>query len=156
MGNIKLKNALCIECNDGKLKPCIGKRDKALCVNHYQNKARAASGQINNVSDNKKQQDKIYNKVRLIFLADNTRCAARFTVCSHKSTEIHHSKGRNEYYLDVETWIPICSQCHVWAEIHQEEAKQINISQDRLTKNRVTGPIAIKYEKSLIKLKQLA
>lgn len=155
MGNIKLKDGLCIDCDDGKLKPCIGKRDKALCVNHYQNKARAAAPDIPKVAENRKILDKIYFAVRAVFLKDNTQCAMNLPGCKIRATEVHHTKGRDSYYLVVETWLPGCCYCHRQAEDSPNEAKELKISQDRLTKNMMKMPVTLNLKNSLDKLLKL-
>lgn len=130
---IKIKDGLCVECKDGKPKPCIGKREKALCQNHYNNKLRAASGPINKVSDSKKEDDKIYAKLRVVFLADNYFCVACTDGIKRRAVHVHHTKGRGIYYLDPRTWFPICELCHTKAELNPNDAKAAGVSQDRLT-----------------------
>lgn len=150
--NIHLKNGLCGECNDGKQKPVIGKRDKALCVNHYQNRLRANSNPIEKKSDKRIDEDKIYYAVRAVFLNDNKLCVANLVGCQRRATEVHHTKGHGIYYLDVETWIPLCENCHRWLESHPNAAKALIMSQDRLTKNKAVLPFNLIYENSIRKL----
>ena len=52
---------------------------------------------------------KIYSALRRKFLNELPFCE----VCAkEKSTDVHHRKGRGKYYLDVESWLSVCRNCH--------------------------------------------
>lgn len=134
MGSIPLKKGYCVACNDGILKPCIGKREKAKCVNHYNSQKRAESAPIAKKSDKQLELDKEYFRLREIFLKSiGYRCQIRRPGCKHHADQIHHSRGRGIYYLVVKYFTGTCLPCHQWAEANPEEAKAINVSGDRLT-----------------------
>lgn len=152
---IRLKDGLCVQCNDDKLRPVIGKKEKALCVNHYNSRWRANAKPIEDKSDSRILEDKIYTPVRLIFLKDNPFCAAKLEYCSGRPDTVHHTKGHNQYYLDVETWLPVCLSCHRWLELNPVKAKELGLSQDRLTTTKIVLPFNIKCENSLHKLRKL-
>jgi len=44
--------------------------------------------------------------------------------CVNAATEIHHRKGRNEYYLAVVTWMSVCHQCHELIETRRDWARK--------------------------------
>lgn len=79
-----------------------------------------------------------YSALRKDFLEQFPFCMAKIWVslqsvgCTHLATDIHHRKGRGKYLLDVETWLPVCRNCHRWIEEHPKEAKQAGFSKSRL------------------------
>ncbi len=78
-------------------------------------------------------QDKEYTQLRKAFLLKHPLCQIHIPgICDKFSSEIHHKKGRGEYYLDISTWIACCRNCHSWAETHPEEAKELGFSESRL------------------------
>ena len=48
---------------------------------------------------------------------------------------MHHKRGRNKYYLDVNTFLAVCDECHKYIENHPEEAYQKGFSESRLKKD---------------------
>lgn len=88
-------------------------------------------------SDKKKPLDQLYSKLRKEFLDQphNATCRAKLPGCLNtmgQNLTVHHTKGRGRYYLDIETWIPLCMSCHQWVEEHPAQAKELNLSQTRL------------------------
>lgn len=64
---------------------------------------------IRRVSTKRAAQMREYSKKRTAFLAEHSTCA----VCKQASaTEVHHREGRGKNYLRVETFMPVCRQCH--------------------------------------------
>lgn len=61
-------------------------------------------------------------------------CSAHLPgICTQYAFEVHHTKGRiGTDYLDVSTWIGLCSSCHKYIENHPEEAKSMGFSKNRL------------------------
>lgn len=35
-----------------------------------------------------------------------------------KTSDVHHTKGRGRFYMDVDTWLSVCRSCH--DKIHKE------------------------------------
>jgi len=35
-----------------------------------------------------------------------------------KTSDVHHTKGRGRFYMDVDTWLSVCRPCH--DKIHKE------------------------------------
>jgi hypothetical protein len=71
------------------------------------------------VSKKRTTDSKIYSKMRLNFLATYPLCEVCPTVKMDQrktSTDVHHKKGRGKYYLDEDSWLAVCRQCH--DEIH--------------------------------------
>lgn len=88
--------------------------------------------QINKVSNKKQKLDKEYSLLRKKYLSDNPFCEANLPGCQKYSTDIHHKKGRGEFYLDITTFLSVCRKCHVFIETHPIEAKELNLSINRL------------------------
>jgi len=89
-------------------------------------------------SDKKDVLDVLYSKMRKEFLSEpsNSTCRAKLPGCMGQFKEnltVHHTKGRGLYYLDKKTWIPLCLSCHEWVETHPKEAREMNLSQSKLT-----------------------
>lgn len=93
---------------------------------------------INPKSDKKAVEDKIYSKLRKLFLERYPYCQARLDGCTAVSTDVHHKKGRGEEYLNQDTWLSTCRTCHDWIEKHPIEAKELGFSINRLVKNENT------------------
>jgi hypothetical protein len=92
------------------------------------------SSPIKKVSDKKKQEDVEYSKKRKLFLETHPSCQAKLPgICTINSTDVHHTKGRNINYLNVETWIALCRECHMWVENNPTDAKELGLSKNRLT-----------------------
>lgn len=89
------------------------------------------TNKIKPVSTKKAKLDTEYSKLRDKFLEDNPVCQGNFEGCTIRSTDVHHSMGRLKYYLDVETYVALCRNCHTHVETHPEEAKQMNLSKSR-------------------------
>lgn len=88
--------------------------------------------QIRKVSIKLSKEQAVYRGKRIIFLAENTNCFAKFNGCFGEATDVHHSRGRGRYLNDTTTWLPLCRSCHNYIETHPKEAKQKGYSKDRL------------------------
>lgn len=121
MGSIKIPDGYCVKCNDGVLKPCIGKREKALCASlHYWPKhRRSEQGDID---------DREYNKQAPIFLAQNSLCKMNFPGCTIRATQVHHMKGRGPYLLVQKWWLPCCTPCHDYEIRNSAEAVEKGVT----------------------------
>jgi hypothetical protein len=73
-----------------------------------------------------------YGKERKEFLKENPVC--EYPECNKESTDVHHSRGRGAYFLDVKTWKALCREHHQRIEIRVNEAKQLGLSESRLMK----------------------
>lgn len=89
---------------------------------------------IARVSEKRSKEERIYAGRRIIFLTKNPTCKANIPgICTKKSCEVHHKKGRiGKLYLDKRFWLPTCSECHKWIELHPIEAKLLGLSLSRL------------------------
>lgn len=88
----------------------------------------------NQVSEKRILQNEQYKERSKIFLKERPNCECGRDGCNRKSVEVHHTKGRvGKNFLDESTWKALARVCHVWAEKNPVEAKQIGLSQNRLT-----------------------
>lgn len=83
---------------------------------------------IPKISKKQAKQNNKYAKKRLRFLQDNPACA----VCGGIAGEIHHRKGRNEFFLDETTFLPVCRPCHRWIEENPLQSVEMGYSESRL------------------------
>lgn len=91
---------------------------------------------IKKISDKRKEEQKIYSANRKIFLQNNSICQAgiRF-ICTYKSVDIHHKKGRlGNLFLDEQFWLPLCRECHLYIENNPLIARELGFSISRLNK----------------------
>jgi hypothetical protein len=61
-------------------------------------------------SPKRQKQDREYSALRKEFLSINKKCQVKD--CIRRANEVHHKKGRGVYYLDVSTWMGVCSDHH--------------------------------------------
>lgn len=135
---IKKKKKLCNNCNTEKF---IWKNDKGnrYCKDCWYKSKKPKAKQLNKKPINKKSKkmitlDGAYSLLRKKFMEDNPMCQAALPGCTQQSTDVHHKRGRGEWYLIVKTWLSVCRQCHIYIEEHPIEAKQLGFSEER-TKN---------------------
>ena len=76
--------------------------------------------------------DAKYSKLRREFLTNYPMCQAALPRCTHKSSEVHHKKGRGIYHNDVTTWLSVCRNCHNWIELNPIDAQELGFSISRI------------------------
>jgi hypothetical protein len=76
--------------------------------------------------------DLAYSKLRRKFMEENPMCEAALHCCNGGATDVHHKKGRGQYYLAVSTWLSVCRPCHNYIEEHPEEAIELGFSEKRI------------------------
>lgn len=69
-----------------------------------------------------------YSLLRRSFMAENRMCKATREGCTIHATEVHHKQGRGKNLLLVETWLPVCHNCHEWITINSAEAMSLGLS----------------------------
>jgi hypothetical protein len=137
---MKAKKKLCCSCEEEKI---IWKREgvEGYCKSCWYQKKPAVkpvySKLIPAVSKKREALDKAYSILRKKFLAvpENSSCNAKLPDCTGARFEyltIHHKKGRGKYYLDMESWVTLCLNCHKYVEEHPEHAKKLGFSETRL------------------------
>lgn len=136
---IKVKKKLCNGCEKltviwksvGTAKYC-----KNCWSRHTDSKVRQTSPRAKPLPRTSKRQklDSAYAILRMKYLKDHTMCEAHLSGCATYSSEIHHKKGRGEYFLDSSTWLAVCRPCHQHIELNPKEAKELGFSVERLKK----------------------
>lgn len=133
---MQAKKKLCNICQEEKLiwktvertrycKSCWGKSEKKKLINKTITPLRSKSSKLEAL-------EKLYSKLRLEYLDKNPSCQAYLPGCTRIATDIHHKKGRGPFLLDIASWLPVCRKCHTWIELNPEEAKELNLSENRL------------------------
>lgn len=87
---------------------------------------------INRVSSSLAEDLALYSAIRPQYLAKFPRCGAGFKRCTYHATQVHHMKGRGLYLLVLETWLPVCHNCHERIEANPARSKELGFSMDRL------------------------
>ena len=138
---MKIKLKICSGCNQPKViwKNVAGEKFCRECYGRSRTGvAKAPKPNVKRIpsrSSKKQKLDLVYTVARNRFLVAHPLCHARIDArCTQKATEVHHKAGRiAELYLDELYWLPVCHDCHVWCEMHPQEAKALGLSVDRLT-----------------------
>lgn len=86
---------------------------------------------IRHKSAKKESEDLIYKAKRIKFLKENPRCQVYPWL---NATDIHHKRGRGEYYLDESTWIAVSMEAHNEIESDPDWAYEMGYSELRLKK----------------------
>lgn len=76
--------------------------------------------------------DQVYSVARKQFLTSRPYCYAALEGCSKHSTDVHHKAGRNRQYLNQDTWLAVCRNCHQWIELNPAKAKELGFSISRI------------------------
>lgn len=88
----------------------------------------------NKVSGKMEVQKIEYAKLNSQFKKEHPTCEARVNqYCTFYASEVHHKRGRGEYFLDVSTWLSVCRTCHVYITDHPKEAIERGWSESRLS-----------------------
>lgn len=75
---------------------------------------------------------KVYKVERLKYLEKHPICEAKTNDCTKEAQQIHHKKGRiGSLLTDPAYFLAVCHQCHVYIEVHPEEAKENGWSLER-------------------------
>lgn len=87
---------------------------------------------IKPLSDKRRKQYAVYfSKTKPEFMAENEFCM--YPNCNKRAGPPHHAEGKIEELLnDKGNLRALCPKHHTWAEEHPEEAKQLNLSVNRI------------------------
>lgn len=89
---------------------------------------------INNVSEKRKEENKVLEKVKAEVLKEHPVC--QFPDCTKKSVDVHHSEGRiGKNLTDKKKMKALCRGHHVFCELNPKLAKQMKMSGSRLKAN---------------------
>lgn len=98
------------------------------CVRTKDLKLKPNATQIKKRSDKKKIEDRVYTKLRTVYLNKNEYCEIQTKDCTNRATEIHHTAYRTgDNYLNVNTWKATCSTCHKWVHLNSKEARELKL-----------------------------
>jgi hypothetical protein len=137
---IQPKQKLCDGCNTLKLIWKTSERKRYCKDCWYKNlkpkdgtkKTNKQSKPLRSKSSKLAALEQLYSKLRKDYLESHITCEARLPGCSVNATDIHHKKGRGPFLLDIASWISVCRSCHTWIELNPNEAKELNLSEQRL------------------------
>jgi len=128
---IQAKLKMCAGCSQLKHIWKSHKKDK-YCKECWYSIEKPKS--ISPVSKKRRGEMDEYSKRRLAFLALHISCQAKLVGCTGKSTDVHHKAGRvGDDYLNMNKWLAACRSCHSWIETNPEAAKELGLSESRLT-----------------------
>lgn len=131
---MKHKTAICIVCGQERL--IYAKKLCGQCYERQRKKTpiRRSNKPIRKVSIKRQKEQRIYSKLAKQYKEENPICTANLDGCTIKATDVHHSRGRYEYYLDTSTFISVCRNCHQTIETNPALAKSLGLSFSRLSK----------------------
>lgn len=133
---MKVKLKICDGCGERKMiwKNHLGERFCQTCWNKRKPKSVSKptkSAQLSPRSPYRKTQDTKYIKLRKEFLLNHPICEAHVPgICNHASTDIHHTyagASRQLHYLEVNTWLSVCRNCHDWIHENPISARNLNL-----------------------------
>lgn len=64
------------------------------------------------VSEKKRRDLVLYAPLKKQFLLDKPACELNFRGCTKKAIEPHHKSTSERDFLNTETWISVCRNCH--------------------------------------------
>ena len=115
-------------CNaDGCNNPRWG---KGYCTYHQylrpdkQKKGEPKRSPIRSKSKKLTKEERLYNRMRIPWLEKRPVCEARYEGCTHRSTDVHHIKGRGIWLLIKEWWLAVCRNCHEHIHKHPKQARE--------------------------------
>lgn len=86
---------------------------------------------VNKMSKARSEQMREYAEKRKKFLAspEHASCEASVHhVCTRKSVDVHHTRGRSgKWLLRSEFWIGTCRACHDWIGANVAEARRMGL-----------------------------
>lgn len=143
---ITVKPKLCSSCNELKVlwksNPKLCKQCNQISVSKQQKSktntndsliTKSRSYRIKSISDKKLQELKEYRIIRDRYLKENPVC--EFVGCESRDITLHHKKGRiGSLLTDSRYFCSLCIKHHIWAELNCNEAKELGLSFDRLSK----------------------
>lgn len=82
---------------------------------------------LKRVSDKRRRENRVYLKLRKVFLEEHPICEMLAECAGAPSTEVHHTRGRGIWYLVVEYWKASCRPCHHWENAHRNQAVALGL-----------------------------
>lgn len=89
---------------------------------------------LKRVSDKRRRENRVYLKLRKVFLEENPICQMRVKCDGAPSTQVHHTRGRGIWYLIVKYWKASCLDCHDWENTHRNQAVALGL-RERIYRN---------------------
>ena len=98
------------------------------------------------IKDKKLAQDIEYAVMRKAFLLANRRCQCLNPKgrCVNPPDQVHHRRGRNEYYLNQSTWMAVCFECHEKIHNNPEWARRMGYMVNRAS-NKPTPEVSATF-----------
>jgi hypothetical protein len=121
------------QCQDcGTIVPNFWRRilGKGYCKNCANKHIKPKS--LPKISKKKEIENQEYSILRVEFLTKHPTCQAKLPGCTVMSCDVHHSRGRGKYTLDVSTWFALCRTCHVYIEMNSDVAKEYGFTKTRI------------------------
>jgi hypothetical protein len=80
---------------------------------------------INPISARRREDRDEYNARKSAFLKARPKCQRCYKA---RSKDVHHVHGRlGGAYLNTNTWLAVCRQCHDWIHQHPKEARALGL-----------------------------
>lgn len=90
-------------------------------------KEKAKPKPIPTMSEKRKKDNKVYLTLNKVYLESHPVCEARLSACTGQSEEVHHKysgKDRGKHYLDINTWLAVCGECHRYIHKNPKETRE--------------------------------
>jgi len=76
------------------------------------------------MSEKRKVELPIYTELRRVFLLKNPKCEIQVEGCTGAATECHHAGRRGKNYLNTDTFVSTCDNCHKFTEANPIWARE--------------------------------
>lgn len=102
-------------CNCGNV---VENRDTGLCASCAHADRRAAKIKpkviqpIKKVTQKRANELKEYPKLKKEYISHHPECEVKIIGCLRKANEIHHCSLSAKNFLNTDTWLAICPNCH--------------------------------------------
>ena len=131
---MKIKKKICNECkketyifSKGRCKPCANNEYARRGIENQRAKERkprkAKNYRIPRVSKSMLKKLAEYRPLRDAYMSAHEICEVKG--CNRKSQDLHHVARRGKNLCNVDTFLAVCRECHIYIEDNPIESKKL-------------------------------
>jgi len=95
-----------------------------FCSPECEAEKRKTAKKIKPMSEKRKVELPIYTELRRVFLLKNPKCEIQVEGCTGVADQIHHAGRRGKNYLNTDTFVSTCDNCHKFTEANPIWARE--------------------------------
>lgn len=116
---------------EAEAKKQVEKRNTLIAKQREKNSVPMAK--ISKVSPKREEINKEYFKLAEDFKTQNSECYAKIkNICTGKTDDVHHKKGRGRYMNNPDYFLAVCRSCHIFITNNPQIAIEKGWSESRL------------------------